>query len=128
VPQERPASVMTTKRILLVRERDFQIHVSQLAGLLADHGYEVEVLNTANAEPEPLYLGLIEQLRRRNIPCHLVNDRPPWVERKLVALAFGLRLITKRAAITPHKVRESRRILASREAFDLVVAIDPPAL
>ncbi len=123
-----PTLAMPKQRILLVRERDFHIHLHQLAGLLADHGHDVEVLNTANGESEPLYRSLIEQVRGRNIPCHLVNGRASWIERKLIAVAFRLRLMTKRGIITPYKVRESRRILADREPFDLVIAFDPPSL
>jgi hypothetical protein len=119
---------MPITRILLVRDGDFFIHVYQLAQLLAKGGLDVEILNTANAPPEPLYRDLIAQARDLDIPCHLVTGPPPWLEGRLLALGYQLHLVTKRAAITPHKVRESLKILSTRPPFDLVIAIDPSSL
>lgn len=115
-------------RILLVRDGDFFIHVSQLALLLKRHGCDVEVLSTMNAEPEPLYRDLIATTRAGQVPCHVVTGRGSALESKLLAAAFTARLITKRNVITPHKIRESLKVLATRPPFDLVIAIDAPAL
>lgn len=119
---------MPTTRILIVREGDFFIHVQQLAEWLLRKGLEVEVLQSANGEPEPLYRDLIEATQRLSIPCHLVQDRASWVERRLVALAFRLRGVTKLGVITPYKIRAARRALAGRGPFDVVIAYDPPSL
>ncbi|MEO8679305.1 MAG: hypothetical protein ABI665_09685 [Vicinamibacterales bacterium] len=119
---------MPITRILLVRDGDFFIHVYQLARLLAKAGLDVEILNTSNAEPEPLYRDLIAQTRALGIPCHLVTGPPPWLEGRLLALGYQLHIVTKRAAITPHKVRESLKVLSTRPPFDLVIAFDPSSL
>ena len=37
-------------------------------------------------------------------------------------------LAEKGAVITPYKIRESRRALATRKQFDVVIAYDPPSL
>jgi hypothetical protein len=115
-------------RILLVRDGDFFIHVSQLALLLKRHGCDVEVLCSANAAPEPLYRDLIESTRAGQVPCHVVIGRGSALESKLLAAAFTLRLIAKRNVITPHKIRESLKTLAARPPFDLIIAIDAPSL
>jgi hypothetical protein len=115
-------------RVLLVRERDFYIHLAQLAQLLSRHGCDVEVLNTTNAEPEPLYRDLVTEVRAAGIPCHLVVGRAGAVTNALLAAAFRLRLITKRNVITPFKVRESLKVLSTRAPFDLVIAFDPVSL
>jgi hypothetical protein len=115
-------------RILLVRERDFYIHLAQLAQLLSRHGCDVEVLNTTNAEPEPLYRDLVAEVRAAGIPCHLVVGRAAPAASALLAAAFRLRLITKRNVITPFKVRESLKTLSTRSPFDLVIAFDPVSL
>ena len=128
MPPGRPGSVMRPQRILLVRDGDFFVHVQQLAELLSRHGHDVEVLHTANAEPEPLYRELIADTRRLNIPCHLIHSQAPWLERKLIALAYTVRAIAKLGVITPYKLRMARRVLAARRPFDVVIAYDPPSL
>ena len=115
-------------RILLVRERDFYIHLAQLAQLLSRHGCDVEVLNTTNAEPEPLYRDLVTEVRAAGIACHLVVGRAAPAASALLAAAYRLRLITKRNVITPFKVRESLKVLSTRAPFDLVIAFDPVSL
>lgn len=115
-------------RILLVRERDFYVHLAQLAQLLRRHGCDVEVLNTTNAEPEPLYRDLVTDVRAAGIPCHLVVGRAAPAASALLAAAFRLRLITKRNVITPFKLRESLKVLSTRAPFDLVIAFDPASL
>ena len=115
-------------RILLVRERDFYIHLAQLAKLLHRHGCDVEVLNTTNAEPEPLYRDLVADVRAAGIPCYLVVGRSAPAASALLAAAFRLRLITKRNVITPFKVRESLKVLSTLPPFDLVIAFDPVSL
>ena len=115
-------------RILLIRERDFYIHLAQLAKLLRRHGCDVEVLNTTNAEPEPLYRDLVTEVRAAGVPCHLVVGRAAPAASALLAAAFRLRLITKRNIITPFKVRESLKVLSTLPPFDLVIAFDPVSL
>ena len=46
----------------------------------------------------------------------------------MLAAAFTMRLVTIRNAITPYKIRESLKVLATRPPFDLVIALDPPSL
>lgn len=115
-------------RILLVRDGDFFIHLSQLAHLLRRHGQEVEVLHSANAAPEPLYQDLVAQARQAGIACHSVTGRGSPLESSLLAAAFKLHLLTKRNVITPYKIRECQKVLATRPPFDLVIALDPPSL
>lgn len=115
------------KRILLVRDGDFFVHVQTLAELLARSGHEVEVVNTSNADPEPLYADLVEKTRRLGIACHLVQDRAGWLERKLVALAYRLRIVTRLGAVTPYKIRHARKAIAGKR-YDLVIAFDPTGL
>jgi hypothetical protein len=119
---------MAAKRILLVRDGDFFIHVQQLAELLSERGFAVEVLHTANAAPEPLYRDLIAKTRGAGIPCHLVHGQGGWLERKLIAIAFTAGLITKRGVITPFKIRSARRLLAGSPPYDAIIAYDPASL
>jgi len=119
---------MSAKRILLVREKEFHIHLFQLAELLVMHGFEVEVLNSSNSDPEPLFQELIHDAERLGVRCHLVQDRASWLERRLVASAFHLHLITKRGGVTPYKIRETRRVLCERPPFDVVITVDPESL
>jgi glycosyltransferase involved in cell wall biosynthesis len=119
---------MAATRILLIRDGDFFIHLQQLAELLHERGCDVEVLHTANAEPEPLYRDLLAKTRGLGIACHLVHSRGSWLEQKLIAMAFRAGAITTRSVITPHKVRSARRLLAGRPPFDAVIAIDPASL
>lgn len=118
----------TAKRILLIRDGDFFIHLAQLAAVLHQHGCDVEVLNTSNAEPEPLYRDLVAETRRLGIACHLVAGRGSRLESLVLAAAFRLRVITKYNVVTPYKIREAAKLLRSRPPFDLIIAIDPPSL
>lgn len=119
---------MAASRILLVRDGDFYIHVQQLAELLTQHGFDVEVLHTANAAPEPLYRDLIAKTRGHGVRCHLVHEQGSWLETRVMALAFRAGLITTLSVITPHKMRRARRLLAERPSFDAVIAYDPASL
>jgi hypothetical protein len=118
---------MTAKRILLVRDRDFFFHVHQLAGLLARNGHDVEVLQTQDAAPEPLYRDLIDKTQRLGIKCHVVQGRASWIERRLMAIALRCRLIAKLSVIAPHKIIASKRAIAGK-SYDFIIAFDPPAL
>lgn len=115
-------------RILLVRDGDFYIHVHQLAELLTQHGFDVEVLQTAFGPAEPLYRDLIQKTRQLGVECHLVHSEAPWLERKIGAFALKAGVIAERGVITPHKVRTARAMLASRPSFDIVIAFDPASL
>jgi len=116
------------KRILLVRDRDFIIHVHQLAELLAAHGHTLEILHTSNGEPEPLYAALIADLKRLHVVFHHIKELTSGLEKRLVALAATLGLVTRRGVISPHKIRAARVALTGREPYDLVIACDPAAL
>lgn len=119
---------MAQLRVLLIREGDFFIHVQQLAELLWRDGLHVEVLNTCNDEPEPLYRDLVAKVRQQGITCHLVINRPGWFERTMVTFAFKLRVATRAAVVTPYKIRASRAALAASGSFDRVIAFDLPSL
>lgn len=119
---------MSRVRVLLVRDGDFFIHVQQLAELLVQGGHDVEVLHTGNGEPEPLYRSLIDETRRLGVVCHLVHERAPWLEDKLVAAAYQAGVTTKRGVVTPFKVRRARQLLSTGAPFDVVIAIDAPSL
>lgn len=121
---------VTPKRILLVRDRDFFIHVFQLAQLLRERGHDVAVLNTHSAPIEPLYADLITRSRALGIDCLLVADvRPPpgVISVRLQGLAARAGIGQKQRAISRRKVQGARRQLRGRE-FDAVIAYDPASV
>lgn len=119
---------MKNKRILLVRDRDFFLYVHQLAVLLTQAGHEVDVLYTYSGSIEPLYADLLKQTQQTGARFHLVEDRSRWLVRRIMSVAYRLRLITKLATITPCKIRTAKKYLKPHPTFDYIITFDPPAL
>jgi hypothetical protein len=118
------------KNILLVRDRDFFLHVFQMAELLTAAGHRVTVLNTYSQDIEPLYQDLIEKTRALGVRCLLVRDErlePGTIRARLKSLVLRCRIGLKNSVITKSKIRAARTLLCA-EQFDTIIAYDPVSL
>lgn len=127
---KKRGNVFETKpRVALIREGDFFFYVYQLAEYLLEAGYNVEIINTRNAAPEPLYATLINRALSLGARCHFVTTtESSLLERKIISLLSRLKIINKLGVITPFKLRKTRDCVRHIQKLSAVIAFDAPSL
>lgn len=100
-----------------------------MAALLIAEGCEVEVLQSDDHEPEPLYRQVIADTMSLGAKCHFVRPcKAPSLEHHVIKAARKFRIVYKLGIVYPEKIRLARQVLRNSGPFDRIITYEPASL